>query len=713
MTKKARLRYFDSNNNSVIIGSLNDTEGATIDQLTLKNSGREFTNAVVDGSNSMFGEFPTKAGDVTPQNNASGPEIFLEVFNQSTNQYEVRDRLYAENQGVVTNDGRLKHKRLYGFEKFTGRQRVEITTPVTTNIEDVLKEALPSGYTVQAQAPSSGSIPSVNSFTFKGERNKLYKTLEENYGYFIFFTGETDGNGDYIVKLEPRGFGSQVDTLEKGVDPVFFTKWTKNDELRRITEAEVIGTDTNGNKIQATASTNPNNGRFIRKNATYITNQAEAKEIAVNLIAADSDGGTPQDVEHGKIEAPIDTPPANNLNKSIQVINSEINVDDLFTIVEQRDFFHQSQTQYSFEFEKELTAREREDKKDLGNRNAELIVGSEKDVGGQSINDDTQGGSATLQRDQDVDAEGSSTDTPKEIRRDPNTDILDLTQGESMVSDFVHIQRDREEQGSATVSLDSNGNGSETVFLNEDFTSDPKIQVTPNADYVDRFRTNNISSNSFEIQALNGPANTDVEFHYYVRGRRENELSGVNFDVETPPSITQIESSEGEFGGATFTMMYGNQAGFDVSVEFIIENTDTGETYVNFTDQVPDGQNRIFNDFVSVNNTSLSSGDTLSIQFDTVDAGGNQDDFETAGDSLFQTRAGFIVQSINKHNHDDDIEIEDEDGNSKPDMVKETTADANITSQPKFTEDGQHVHTIDVTTEQEIINLLEEDKTNR
>jgi len=45
--------------------------------------------------------------------------------------------------------------------------------------------------------------------------------------------------------------------------------------------------------------------------------------------------------------------------------------------------------------------------------------------------------------------------------------------------------------------------------------------------------------------------------------------------------------------------------------------------------------------------------------------------------------------------------------------VKSTTAEANITSQPKFTEDGQHVHTIDVTTEQDLIDLLGQDLVNR
>jgi len=659
MTKRARLRYFDSNNNAVVIGSINESGTSGIDQLTLRNSGRQFTKATVVGGQELFGKFPTQdpsTPDAKPQNNASGPEIFLEVFNQSTGQFEVRDRLYAESQGVVTDGGRFKHKRLYGFEKFVGRQKVEITeaNAVTSDIEQVLKDVLPTGYSVQAEAPSGGSIPSVNSYTVNGSLNSVFQDLQENYNYFVFFTGQTDGSGNYIVRLEPRGFGGQVDTFEKGVDPVFFDKWTKGDELRRVTEAQVIGTDGSGNTIKETASTNPNNGRFKRKNVGYITDSAEAKDIAVNLIAADSDGGTPESTEHGKITAPLDEPATSNLNKSIQIINDQINVDDLFTVVEQRDFFHQSQTQYSFEFEKELTTQEQQDKKDLGNRNAELITEEQTDVGQQSFTGDT--GSA-----------------PSDTQRDPNTGIFDLTQGESMSTDFVNVQRSREEQGGATISLDSNGNGSTTVFFDSNFDSTPRVQVTPVGEYVDRFRVNNKSSSSVDIQALNGPANTDVDFDYFAR-QRLTALSSINFDVEVPPSITEIESAEGQFGGATFTLVYGNQAGFDVDVRFLVENTDTGETYVNFVDNVPDGQNRVFNDFVSIDNTSISSGDTLNIDFETQSVGSAVSDVETADDSLFNTRVGYITQSINKHNHDDDIDTEDFDHGGSSDPTQHGTS---------------------------------------
>jgi len=41
MTVRARLKYFDSNNNEVVIGSLDDDGGEGLQDLTLKNSARE------------------------------------------------------------------------------------------------------------------------------------------------------------------------------------------------------------------------------------------------------------------------------------------------------------------------------------------------------------------------------------------------------------------------------------------------------------------------------------------------------------------------------------------------------------------------------------------------------------------------------------------------------------------------------------------------
>jgi len=395
MTTRARLRYFDDTGTERIIGQINQTGGGAINEFTLRNSGTQFTNVTIRGGSELFNSFPTSEDQVTTQNDAAGPEIFVDVYDTQNNEWDLRDRVYAESQGVVSNDGDFKHKRLYGFEKYTGVEKVNVSdeqdadaSPVTTNIVDALQAVLPSGYVVES--PNDVTVPTVEKYTFIGDRQKAYKELRENYEWLIWFTSETDGSGNYKVYFQPQGYGGQVDTFEKGVDPVYFDKWTKGDDLTKITEAEVFGTDSDGNRYSATASTNPNDGRFVRSNVGYLQSDSEALNIAENLIAAENDGDAPETTEHGKITVPIDQPPANNLNASVQVINESFEIDDLFTVVEQTDFFHESKTSYSFEFEKELINRDQKDKKDLNERNSELISSTQEDVGNQNVDADTE-----------------------------------------------------------------------------------------------------------------------------------------------------------------------------------------------------------------------------------------------------------------------------------------------------------------------------------
>lgn len=645
MTKRARLRYFDSNNNGVVIGSINESGTSGIDQLTLRNSGRQFTKATVVGGQELFGKFPTKSSEVTPQNNASGPEIFLEVFNQSTGQFEVRDRLYAESQGVVTDGGRFKHKRLYGFEKFVGRQKVQITeaNAVTSDIEQVLKDVLPTGYTVQAEAPSGGSIPSVNSYTVNGSLNSVFQDLQENYNYFVFFTGQTDGSGNYIVRLEPRGFGGQVDTFEKGVDPVFFDKWTKGDELRRVTEAQVIGTDGSGNTIKETASTNPNNGRFTRKNIGYITDSAEAKNIAVNLIAADSDGGTPESTEHGKITAPLDEPATSNLNKSIQVINDEINVDDLFTVVEQRDFFHQSQTQYSFEFEKELTTQEQQDKKDLGNRNAELITEQQAQVGEQGLTDVSTG------------------EALSDTKRDPDTGLDTDKQAESFrKATFVPTRK--VETGTVGTLVNSNGNAVINVSFSTDFRETPNIQVTPKEQYVENFRARNADKDGFDLGVLtNFSDGSPVSFFYRAVSNEDIEQINITTDVPQSPAASEQNSSVDEdtsafFDGVEAVVTVNNYSGDLADVDIDIINETTNDVLNSTSIFVDNGTSQNFSQTFS--SSEVSVGDEIKAELTENDFQ-NSIGFLSGDNEKSKSSVVFTLQSKSEHDLGDDIDTVD------------------------------------------------------
>jgi len=602
MTVRARLKYFDGNNNEVVIGSLDDDGGEGIQDLTLKNSAREYTKVIVSGGNGLFGKFPTDSADspnVTPQQNADGPEIFLEVFNQSTGVFEVRDRVFAESQGTVSDNGNFKHKRLYGFEKFVGRQNVDLTeaNSVTTDIEQVLNDALPDGY--KADVPSSVTVPSVNNYRFEGRRDQVFKDLRENYNFIINFTAETDGSGNYLVKLEPRGFGGIVDTFEKGVDPVFFDKWTKGDELRRITRAEVVGTDSNGNKVSGTASTNPDNGRFIRRNIGYVNSNAEAEDIAVNLIAADSDGGSPQSTEHGRVTAPIDRPATSNLNASIQIINDQINVDDSFTVVQQKDFFHQSQTQYSFEFEKELESRERRDKKDLGNRNSELITEGQQDVGNQNVDgntedvDDQYDNHQASQGDHDVSGqtftettddtqtnEGRATSNVSDgflLSLEINTDFVSGETDVALLQVQVTVEKNASTASGFDLKIQNNDNG--TVYFDEnDFIAGDAVSING----VVSASTLVITQDNLEGDQI------DFEVANNTGGTRAVEISGAvaqfsDFSINQP---SQPDGAEPRSDGSTNTTNSSDSSAGDTTSLDTDGSTDTKNVNVAEEDKV-------------------------------------------------------------------------------------------------------------------------------
>jgi len=587
MTVRARLKYFDGNNNEVVIGSLDDDGGEGIQDLTLKNSAREYTKVIVSGGNGLFGKFPTDSADspdVTPQENADGPEMFLEVFNQSTGVFEVRDRVFAESQGTVSDNGNFKHKRLYGFEKFVGRQNVDLTgtNSVTTDIEGVLNAALPSGYV--ADVPAGATVPSVNNYRFKGRRDQVFKDLRENYNFIINFTAETDGSGNYLVKLEPRGFGGIVDTFEKGADPVFFDKWTKGDELRRITRAEVVGTDSNGVKVSGTASTNPDNGRFIRRNIGYLESDSEAQNIAVNLIAADSDGGSPENTEHGRVTAPIDRPATSNLNASIQILNDEINVNDSFTVVQQKDFFHQSQTQYSFEFEKELESRERRDKKDLGNRNSELITEGQQDVGNQNVDGNTE----------DV---------------DDQYDNHQASQGDHDVSGqtFTETTDDTESnEGRATFSNVSDGFIA-SLEVNTDFVSGETdvafIQATVSVE------ENTASTPGYDLTIVN---NDNGNVYFDENDFIEGDAIAINGVITASTLVVVDDNLEGD----QVDFEVANNTGSDKNIEISGSVAQLSDFSINQPSQPDGAEPRSDGSTNTTNSSDSSAGDTTSLDTD-------------------------------------------------------------------------------------------------
>jgi len=95
----------------------------------------------------------------------------------------------------------------------------------------------------------------------------------------------------------------------------------------------------------------------------------------------------PTNTEHGEIEAELNAD--TTLNESVG-INDENRtpanpIDDVFTVVKQKDFIHQGSTLYSFEFESEASQEQVDKWREHDSERAAVYPSGETDVGNQSL----------------------------------------------------------------------------------------------------------------------------------------------------------------------------------------------------------------------------------------------------------------------------------------------------------------------------------------
>ncbi len=632
MSVPARLVYEDSNNTTQVIGRYNPqgVDGGRISTITIDENAKAYNKVIIEGDPSLQKRMPVKNSEF----GTSEREIIVEVDTDNDGNFERRQRVFPQTAGNTNDDGRYKNKTLYGFKKSVGEDDVTVSS-TSTDIEDVLQKALPSNYSVSY--PSGETPPSVENFTFNGSRQQLFTDLRKEFDHFVIFTGQLDGSGNDEVLLQPQGFGGVQFDLVRGEDPFIYDYFKPRDTSNVVSKVQVIGTTPKGTQIDKTFEANvgnltdlpePDATRFIRHKTDTLGGsqtraESQAEEIARSII-------DPTATTNLAVDTQLRT--SSNLNQSVGIIDDSRNVDennildDVFTVVKQKDYLHDGLTYLSFEFESESTQHQREKWRNHDSEQANLYPSNQRDVGNQGISDNTNGESATLQRDQDAEASGSSTDSTKELEKDPNTGV--------------------EQGGGATVIEDDDEVNSFSTGLDDQ--SFDKV-----GDFSADVGNDGATGMLLNIRAENLQSKTGTDFN------------GIEVGVEVDGE--EVAEINGNYPTFTLLQMPGGML-------------------LNIHMHVP--ANIDDNDDVDVNLRCVS-GSTDPIVITT------------------------LVQYIDTHDHDDDIEIQDEFGNQKPEMVDSTTAEANITSQPKFTEDGQHVHTIDVTTEEELVDFFEQNKTDK
>jgi len=403
-SKPVRLRYNDATDGMTTIGSM-FTGNDNINTVTIKNSAEEFNKVIIEGRNDLQEALPVSQQEFgLAQNGESEPEILVEVFDNDS--WSVRERCYAVEGGSVDDNGNYKNKKLYGHEKYTGEKRVETAT-ITTDIEACMEELIPSGYSLQV--PGNVTVPNVNEWSYKGRRENGYLELTRNYNWVLMFTSDLNANNDYIVRFEPSGYGGSEGNIVRGQDPIVYDYWKKKDTKTVVSEVTVKGEAPDGSTVDVTRTANsPDLERSVTLNIGYPVTVTEAEDIGDNLLQ-------PSFVEHGALQGPLFLD--NTVNFTVGILDSELNIDDEFTVVEQKDFLHEGQTYFSFEFENEANIRESIRNKGLQEERDTLFPTGEDSINidfdnFNAENSDTNADVSTTEDDQSPDIEGDTdTDT--------------------------------------------------------------------------------------------------------------------------------------------------------------------------------------------------------------------------------------------------------------------------------------------------------------
>lgn len=428
-----RLRYTDSGGTDQVIGSFDGNGGEEIAKAQLRNRHRRPNRLAVWIDGSTFGDLPVSTSNF----NTSEPQVFWEE-ETSTGTWTTRFRGYIPGQGSILESGLHKFV-LNGFMDWLQKQRITLdpssnASLVSTDSPTVLDEVVSKlnskstvgSYTADypAEADISGSYPSIDRYRLDETAGVAFRELSHKYGWALMVLPEQDGSSNWKIRYEPIGYSGTVDTVRGGDDydpatenPMTVREWSKEDTDRIVNKAQVIGTDSSGNKITSDIKTPDSNAdnsssvsdygeRFQRYQLDYVDSKSEADTVAQDIVNRNSDSK-----EGGVIHQP-GRYDAHQANSSFEVIDSSRSVDAVFTCTEQVNFYPENASDLRFTFE---TDHERvaEADENLRGQRAKLVASGSVDVGGQGTSGVDTGDDSAPVSDSGHDNHGvlNSTDT--------------------------------------------------------------------------------------------------------------------------------------------------------------------------------------------------------------------------------------------------------------------------------------------------------------
>lgn len=386
MAQPVQLRYNDAVDGETVIGTYLKND-QLIEDFQCKNSGSgEYTRIELLGDNQLKNNLPidyTQYG--TAQNGESEPEIL--VYNlDDNNNWQLRTRVFPENQGILEDDGSYRNGQLWGFQKWVGRKRTPNKISLTNaTITDIVNELLPSGYT--AVTPGDDTVPILDSYSFNGKIDRGIRDLVRDFPVKIWFTSELDANNDYIVKVQSKGYGDVVQTItfdsERQTQGYSVIRFEEEDKSNIVNKVEIEGTDDNGNLIQETVldqgSIDSHGERYIHRNVGYLQSSTQATNLGNDIL-------NPSPSPHAKISIPFQS--QNVLNASIDILDNRFGIDAVYTVVKQRDYYTEGKTEVELGFEKNRSEERRDRDRELDERNHQLFPSTNKGLTGTTGEDD-------------------------------------------------------------------------------------------------------------------------------------------------------------------------------------------------------------------------------------------------------------------------------------------------------------------------------------
>jgi len=331
-----------------------------------------------------YGEVPLKPEDVEGEE----PEILVER-RTGEDTWTTEFRGYAKKGGNINEDGEMNVK-LYGFGKKHGTAKINLTN-VSGTLPEVVEEGLPDGYAVST--PDDVEHPTLQSYSINDQRQRMWKELSRDFDYRIDFV-HRQSNGDWVVRVEPIGYGSVKDTLASrtsysdGDTLATFKEWTPETTEGLLNHVEVYN-EVGGDVVEAAVKDEDSIEEYNEEvydsfHVDYISTVGEAETVADSLIQSvgDEGGTTNQKIYHDNV-----------VNRVFVLDDNQRSVDGEYLCRKQENYIPDYNCDLTFNL-KDIGMQSRGSEKEDIRRSANRVsVDEQENVGEQGL-DNADTGSA-------------------------------------------------------------------------------------------------------------------------------------------------------------------------------------------------------------------------------------------------------------------------------------------------------------------------------